>query len=102
MAQELLRNGGVIGLPWVTLRAFIRISTSSRNRANPKPAEEAFAIVGDWLRQSGASHCILVQRPLVADVVLAAVAMEYRALLASTDQDFRCFPELRLLNPLGG
>ena len=38
--------------------------------------------------------------PLVTDAVLAALAMEQGALLASTDQDFRRFPELRWLNPL--
>src|SRR5579859_2494251 len=38
--------------------------------------------------------------PLVTDAILAALAMEHGALLASTDQDFRRFPELRWLNPL--
>src|ERR1035438_5342683 len=51
--QELLKSGGVIGLPWVTLWAFIRISTNSRIWANPKSAKEAFSIVGEWLRQPG-------------------------------------------------
>jgi predicted nucleic acid-binding protein len=39
--------------------------------------------------------------PLLTDAVLAALAIEYRALLAATDQDFRRFPDLRWLNPLG-
>ena len=37
---------------------------------------------------------------LVTDAVLAALAPEHGALLASTGQDFRRFPELRWLNPL--
>ena len=45
--QELLKSGGVIALPWVTLWAFIRISTNSRIWANPRSAKEAFAIVGE-------------------------------------------------------
>ena len=63
--QQLLKSGGIIGLPWVTLWAFIRISTNSRIWANPKSAEEAFAIVGEWLRQPGVvpfcilDHCML-------------------------------------------
>src|ERR1035441_9000240 len=51
--QELLKSGEIIGLPWVTLWAFIRISTNSRIWANPRSAKEAFAIIGDWLRQPG-------------------------------------------------
>lgn len=40
--------------------------------------------------------------PMVTDAVLAALAMEHGAWLASTDQDFRRFPDLRWVNPLGG
>ena len=98
------------------LLAFIRISTNSRIWANPRSAKEAFAIVGEWLRQPGVVplhpgplHAEILERlvsdhgaagPLVTDAVLAAFAMEHGALLASTDQDFRRFPELRWLNPL--
>jgi predicted nucleic acid-binding protein len=39
--------------------------------------------------------------PLVTDAVLAALAIEYGALLASTDQDFRRFPRVRWINLLG-
>ena len=39
--------------------------------------------------------------PLVTNAVLAALAIEHGALLASTDQDFRRFPDLRWVNPLG-
>ena len=38
---------------------------------------------------------------LVTDAVMAALATEYGAALASTDQHFRRFPDLRWLNPLG-
>jgi hypothetical protein len=115
--QELLKSGGIIGLPWVTMWAFIRISTNSRIWANPRSAKEAFAIVGEWLRQPsvvplhpGPLHAEILEKlvsdhgatgPLVTDAVLAALAMEHGGLLASTDQDFRRFPELRWLNPLG-
>ncbi len=50
---KLLESGEMIGLPWVTLWAFIRISTNSRIWSNPRPAAEAFAIVREWLAQSG-------------------------------------------------
>ncbi|MGA2717170.1 MAG: TA system VapC family ribonuclease toxin [Bryobacteraceae bacterium] len=107
----------MIALPWVTLWAFIRISTNSRVWANPRPVREAFAIVGEWLAQPGVVplhpgplHAEILEKlvseygatgPLVTDAVLAALAIEHGALLASTDQDFRRFPDLRWLNPLG-
>jgi uncharacterized protein len=113
---KLLKSGEVVGVPWVTVWAFIRISTNSRIWANPLPSTEAFAIVGEWLAQPGVIplhpgplHAEILERlvgdcgairPLVTDAVLAALAMEHGALLASTDQDFRRFPELRWVNPL--
>jgi hypothetical protein len=36
----------------------------------------------------------------MTDAVLAALAMEHGARLASTDQDFRRFPALQWINPL--
>jgi toxin-antitoxin system PIN domain toxin len=113
---KLLRSGETIGLPWVTVWAFIRISTNSRIWANPRSAREAFGIVGEWLSQPGVVplqpgplHAEVLEKlvidhnatgPLVTDAVLAALAIEHGALLASTDQDFRRFPDLRWLNPL--
>jgi toxin-antitoxin system PIN domain toxin len=113
---KLLASGETVALPWVTIWAFIRISTNSRIWPNPRPAREAFAIVGEWLAQPGVVplhpgplHLEILEKlvsdhgangPLVTDAVLAALAMEHGALLASTDQDFRHFSDLRWLNPL--
>jgi toxin-antitoxin system PIN domain toxin len=113
---NLLKSSELIGLPWVTIWAFIRISTNSRIWANPRSASDAFAIVGEWLSQPGVVplqpgplHAEILERlvcdygaagPLVTDAVLAALAIEHGALLASTDQDFRRFPDLRWLNPI--
>jgi hypothetical protein len=115
--SELLGSGETIGLPWLTLWAFIRISTNSRIWANPRPVREAFAIVREWLVQPGVIplnpgplHAEILEKlvgnygaagSLVTDAVMAALAMEYGAALASTDQHFRRFPDLRWLNPLG-
>lgn len=114
---KLLGSGEIIALPWVTIWAFIRIGTNPKIWASPLPASEAFAIVRDWMRQPGVVslnpgplHAEILAKlvseygaagPLVTDAVLAALAMEHGAALASTDQDFRRFPELRWLNPLG-
>jgi len=39
-------------------------------------------------------------RALMSDAALAALALENGAKLASSDQDFRRFPELQWVNPL--
>jgi len=114
--KDLLDRGEPVGLPWVTIWAFIRIGTNSRISANPIPAAKAFAIMSDWLAQPGVVplnpgplHTRILERlmreygvagPLVTAAVLAALAIEYGASLASTDQGFRRFPELRWVNPL--
>jgi toxin-antitoxin system PIN domain toxin len=113
---KLLKTGETIALPWVTIWAFIRIGTNSRIWTNPLSSKEAFRIVGEWLGQpgvvalnTGPLHAEILERlvnsygitgPLVTDAVLAALAMEHGAVLASTDQDFRRFPDLRWINPL--
>ena len=76
-----------------------------------------FAIIEEWIAQPGVvilqpgpGHTDILKRliiehsvtgPLVADAVLAALALENGAFLASTDQNFRRFPGLRWTNPLG-
>lgn len=60
-------------------------------------------------RRTGPRHWNILDRLIleskvngakISDAVLAALAMEYGAALASTDQDFRRFPTLRWINPL--
>ncbi len=113
---ELLESDEAIALPWVTVWAFIRIATNSRIWSNPLSAKQVFAIVEEWIAQPGVvvlqpgpRHTEILKRliiehnvtgPLVTDAVLAALALENGAFLASTDQDFRRFPDLRWTNPL--
>lgn len=114
--SSLFNNADVIGLPWVTIWAFIRISTNSRVWPKPKSAAEAFETVREWLAQPavvvvhpGPRHAEILERlvteyravgPLVGDAALAAIALEYGAVLASTDRDFSRFRDLRWVNPL--
>jgi uncharacterized protein len=114
---ELLKSGELIALAWVSVWAFIRIATNSRIWSNPLSAEQVFAIIEEWIAQPGVIvlqpgplHAEILKRliieygvtgPLVTDAVLAALALEHGAFLASTDQDFRRFAELKWTNPLG-
>ncbi len=114
--KELLGSGEGIALPWITLWAFLRIATNPRIWPNPLSPRQLFAIIEEWMAQPGVvvlhpgpRHGEILKRlitdygvtgPLVTDAALAALAIENGALLASTDQDFRRFPELRWTNPL--
>lgn len=114
--KNLLSSGDIIAIPWLTIWAFVRICTHSRIWPNPLPATQAFAIVAGWLMQPGVivlhpgpRHAELLEGlvvrhnaggTLLTDAALAALAIENGAILASADQDFSRFPELRWTNPL--
>jgi toxin-antitoxin system PIN domain toxin len=114
--EDVFSGSEVVALPWITLWAFLRISTNARAWQNPKPAAEAFEIVRGWLEepnvvvvQPGPRHMELVEKmvvdhraagPLLTGAALAALALENGAVLASTDQDFSRFTALRWINPL--
>ena len=113
--RHLFAGEETIGLPWVTLWAFIRISTNLRAWSFPMPTAKVFEIIRDWLTKPGVvivnpgpRHPELLERlisegraagPLVTDAALAALAIENGAVLASTDRDFSRFPGLRWVNP---
>lgn len=116
--ENLSRGGETIGLPWATAWAFVRICTNERIWNRPLAPREAFSILGQWwdepdviALQPGPRHGELLEQliaehnatgPLVTDAVLAALAIENGATLASTDQDFSRFRQLRWTNPLEG
>ena len=111
-------SGEIIGLPWVTAWAFLRICTNARIWSNPLPANKRSPFWAQWwdqpdviALQPGPRHREILERlitehnatgPLVTDAVLAALAIENGATLASTDQDFSRFRSLRWINPLEG
>lgn len=105
-----------IGLPWTTLWSFLRVCTNPRVFPTASDLPGAFRRVRAWLEspsvtvvQPGPHHAEILEKlvteyqasgPLVSDAVLAAMAIEYGAVLASTDNDFRRFPTVRWINPL--
>lgn len=114
--ENLFAGEEIIGIPWVTLWAFLRISTNPRAWPSPMPAETALQHIHEWLTQPGViavnpgpRHLELLERlvtedratgPLVSDAALAAMAIENGAVLASTDRDFSRFTQLRWINPI--
>jgi uncharacterized protein len=114
--EKIVAGPDLVGLPLPVVWGFLRISTHPRIWANPKPTEEAFRIVKDLLSlpfvvliHPGARHIEILEAlvteygatgPLMSDAVLAALAIENGAALASTDRDFSRFQNLRWINPL--
>ncbi len=105
-----------VGLPWVSLLAFLRLVTNPRVFERPEPMVDASRQVRAWLAcetawipQPTERHADLlnellalpgVHANLVPDAHLAALALEHGLSLCSTDGDFARFPSLRWLNPL--
>lgn len=114
--SQLFERSERIGFSWPTLWGYIRITTDTRLGDRYRTPAAAFQQIRDWLTQPdvvtvqpGPRHLelleLLVTRyqahgPRVSDAVLAALAIEHGATLASTDRDFSRFPKLKWVNPL--
>jgi toxin-antitoxin system PIN domain toxin len=115
--ENLLSGRETVGLPWVTAWAFVRIATNPRLSESPFWPEEAFEIVNALrthplvvMVNPGRRHAEVLLGQMrsaqvrgreTTDAVLAALAIENGAILASTDVGFRRFPDLNWMNPLG-
>lgn len=114
--EERMNDPAPVGLAWVTLLGFLRITTHRTILQDPIPVETACGHVRSWLGQPqvlvlhpGERHgevlFDLLERVgtagnLTTDAHLAALAIEYQAELHSTDADFSRFSGLRWRNPL--
>jgi uncharacterized protein len=111
-----LNGSALIGLPWASLLAFLRISTNPRAFRRPLTMVVAWHQVSSWLsaetvwtpeptsRHPAVLSNLLalpgVHGNLVPDAHLAALAIEHGLILCSTDGDFARFPGLQWRNPL--
>lgn len=114
--EEAFSGEEPVCVAWVTVLAFIRISTNPRIFEAPLRAEEAIAAVSSWLARPAVAvleageecweilRALLVEAqvtgPLVMDAFLAALALENGAILVTTDRDFARFPGLKVENPV--
>jgi toxin-antitoxin system PIN domain toxin len=114
--DERLNGTARVGIPWVSVVAFLRIVTNPRVFESPEPVREAWRQARAWLDcdvvwvpHAGDRHAevleALLEDPgiradLVPDAHLAALAIEHGLVLCSTDGDFARFPGLRWENPL--
>jgi toxin-antitoxin system PIN domain toxin len=114
--EATLSGPSLVRFAWLTLWAFLRISTNPRVFEHPLTTTEALQTVSSWLAQPAAGVLEPGERhweilsglleqsqssgPLVMDAVLAAIAIEHGAALHSTDRDFSRFAGLRWVDPL--
>jgi hypothetical protein len=114
--EKLVRGSEEIGLPWIVALAFIRISTNPRITAPAVPVREAVQTVEAWLAtervrilQPGIRHASILFEllgqvgtagNLTTDAHIAALAIEYQAVVHTTDTDFARFSGCRWVNPL--
>lgn len=114
--EAALSGDEAVGLPLVTLVAFVRIATNPAVYRRPLSPARAVEIVGNWLArpnvtiaQPSERHWAILaaveargqaRGALIVNAHLAALAIERGATLATTDRDFARFEGLRLRDPL--
>lgn len=107
-----------VGLAWVTILGFVRITTNRKIVTRPLAVGEVMARIQSWLElphvhvvQPSDSHFPRLRDALeklgtagnlTTDAHLAVLAMERGYILHSTDTDFARFVGLRWANPCKG
>ncbi len=110
-----LNGSSSVGFPWISLLAFLRLSTKVGLFPAPLPVNQALSIVDTW---TGAPSAMVVHPTtkhfehlrellsvagtggnLVSDAHLAALALEHRATVITYDADFTRFPGVRSERP---
>lgn len=105
-----------VGLAMITILGFLRLITNRVATPNAMPVKTAAGTIRGWLAMDcvrlvfpGDGHVatmleliehVGVAGNLTTDAHLAALAIEWKAEIASTDVDFARFPRLRWFNPL--
>lgn len=113
--QTQLKENESIGIPWVSILAFIRLSTNLKTLQVRLSPQQALDRVELWLNhpnistpEPGKRHFQIMQSLILAagqaanltnDAHLAAIAIERNATMVSFDQDFARFSGLKLQVP---
>ncbi len=114
--EETMNGDEQVGLAWLGLMGFVRLTTRRGVLPSPLPVRRALDLVETWvthpltvLAHPGDRHWSiyrgLIEKAgsagnLTTDAHLAALAMEYDATLYSSDGDYRRFAGLKIRNPL--
>ena len=114
--ETVFSSGGIVGLPWVVLLGFLRVSTNPRVFKAPLSVEVANDYISEWtsiptvrLISPGPGHWSILSQllkitgtagNLTTDAHIASLAIEHGATVCSADNDFRRFVGVNYLNPL--
>lgn len=114
--RRVLSEQALVGIPWASILAFVRISTHPRALERPLGIGAAWEIVETWLDRPNVWIPVPTDRhrsilgPLlgagkasgnhVPDAHLAALAIEWGLELQSADRDFARYPGLRWKDPM--
>ena len=114
--EDALSGVVPVGLAWLVVLAFLRVTTRPGIMRRPQTPEQALGTIDDWLAQPyvslvgpGDHHWPLLRNllkttgtagNLVADAHLAALAIEHGCTVYSADNDFKRFPGVEHVNPL--
>ena len=114
--ENALSGTTSVGLAWIVILAFLRLTTRPGILARPLPVERSLAFVDEWLAQPyvravspGEGHWAVLRKlirdagsagNLTSDAHLAALAIEQGASICSTDADFERFPGVERVSPL--
>ena len=114
--EETLSGNKEVGLTWIVILAFIRISTRAGIFSSPLTPELAVAYVDEWLAQpfvkliNGTDSQWKIFRNLqlqvgtagnlTSDTMLASMALELGASIYSADHDFKRYAGVNHVNPL--
>ena len=114
--EQAFSGGEIVGIPWQTAGAFLRIITNSKLPNQRVTLDWAVEVVDLWMEQPnvrmltpGERHWLVLRQmiregqargPLLTDAQLAALTIEHGGVLHTTDRDFARFPGLRWTNPL--
>ncbi|HEX7705174.1 MAG TPA: TA system VapC family ribonuclease toxin [Thermoanaerobaculia bacterium] len=114
--ESCLNGTERVGMPWVTLLGFLRLTTSRAILLRPFDPSEGLGFIRSWLLrpqvqliEPGPQHLAILEElatslgvagRLTTDLHLAALAIERNARICSNDADFARMSGLRLENPL--
>jgi toxin-antitoxin system PIN domain toxin len=114
--EGFLNGKETVGIAWIVVLGFLRISTSPRVFSSPLSIRQALEIVDSWIDtplvriiNPGDHHYEILKilllesgsgGNLTTDAHLAALCIEKKATLYTADNDFGRFAALRWKNPL--
>lgn len=109
--EDSLSNAPGLGLAWLSVIGFIRLTTHPKLSVQPRTVAEALSYVDDWLIHANCHilhptirHADILARLLLGvgtagnltnDAHLAALAIEHNAEIGTFDGDFKRFSGLK-------